>query len=452
MFLVDLYDCFQESFPSRIDNKAVQEFVLDSRAIKPGDVFIAMKGEQVDGHSFVGEACDRGAVAVIAEKPVPESKVPVILRSNLGEALALAASHWRNNLSATVIGLTASNGKTTMKNMLFSIFSEIMPGKVTATKGNFNNAIGMPITLLNAKKQDRVLILEMGMNHPLEMAALTRIARPDVALIGMVSPCHMAAFDSLQGIAEAKGEIIEGVPDEGTIVLNQDDAFFDLWKNKAGERRLVSFSKQNKGDVSATVIESSNVQVFDLTFSDSTVRVTLPLMGEHNIMNALAAAASALQVKETTLQAIATGLNKAQLESGRMTLHTLSHNVLLIDDAYNASPASVKEAIKSIGHESRERILVFGEMGELGVSAEKWHREVGEFAKNNGIDHLICFGEMARYTAKAFGEGGQFCENYSSLSDVVEKLITKNQVVLVKASRFVNLTRLVDHLLSATIV
>ena len=416
----------------------------DSRAITPGDLFVALVGERFDGHDYVAQARVRGAVAAItsryveAEPPIPQALVP-----DTKLALGKLAAHWRSRYSLPVVALTGSNGKTTVKEMLASILAAEIgdPAAVLATEGNLNNDIGMPLTLLRLRSRHHYAVIEMGMNHEGEIAYLTRIARPGVAIVNNAQRAHVGILGSLQAIARAKGEIYSGLDRAGVAVVNEDDPHSAYWKGLNEGRRIVTFGLSESADVRAL---PGGDQLRIVTPADAfAVRLQVP--GEHNVRNALAAcaAAHALNIPGGSMQA---GLADFKGVPGRLQRRQSAAGGLVIDDSYNANPESMKAAIKVLAAEAGRRVFVMGDMGELGDASMDLHAEVGAFARNAGIDTLYAVGEASREATKAFGPGARHFDDVDALIAALRGETRPDSVVLVKGSRFMQMERVADAL------
>ncbi len=431
----------------------------DSRKLAQGDLFVALRGEKFDGYEFVAKAAQGGAAAAMVNAdsykanpsvPVPGSSVLVVADTRL--ALGQLAAYWRRQFDIPLIAITGSNGKTTVKEMLAYILCEAAggPTAVLATKGNLNNDIGMPLTLLQLSSAHRYAVIEMGMNHMGEIDYLTRIAAPDVALINNASGAHLEGLGSVEAVAQAKGEIFAGLKPQGTAVINADDEHAPLWRELAGVNQLLEFGLNPQADVCGTWHPNGGhphgygLQL-DVTAPQGIFTVNLQVPGIHNARNALAAtaAASALNVP---LEKIVSGLEKFGGVAGRLQRKVAPHGASLIDDTYNANPASMRAAISVLAQAGGKRVLVLGDMGELGDDAALFHAEIGNEARRAGIDKLYALGELSHYAVKEFGSGARHFDRVEDLQDVLEKELDKNTTVLVKGSRFMKMERVVNHL------
>lgn len=426
----------------------IQSVGSDSRRMEPGQLFVALTGPHFDGHAFAPQAVAGGALALLVSRELPLA-VPQLVVPDTREALGRLAAAWRRQLSAQVVAVTGSNGKTTTKEMLAALLGQA--GRVAATQGNLNNDIGLPLTLLRARDQD-FLILEMGANHPGEIAYLTDIARPDLALITNAGRAHLEGFGSLEGVVRAKGEILGGLAPDGWFVLNQDDAGAAHWRELAGGRRLMSFGLGPGADVSARPGPDQprpDGTGFEGRHRISTPRgqfdLTLALPGRHNLMNALAciAVGEALGLSH---QAMADGLARVRPVAGRLQWRPARSGAGLIDDSYNANPDSLGAALQVLGGLSGRRWLVLGDLAELGPGAVDLHRQLGQGARDAGLDRLWAVGPLSRAAVAAFGPGGEHFEAQGDLIQSLESALTADDWVLVKGSRSSAMDRVVRAL------
>ena len=428
----------------------------DSRKIKAGDLFIALRGDNFDGYEFVAQAAQRGAVASLvnadsyAEHPPASSpQPPVLVVEDTRIALGQLAAHWRKQFDIPLAAITGSNGKTTVKEMLADIL-RAAAGKeegVLATQGNFNNDIGMPMTLLQLNAQHRYAVIEMGMNHPGEIDYLTRIACPDVALITNASGAHLAGLGSVEAVARAKGEIFAGLKSHGAAVINADDDHAPLWRALVGSRTLLEFGLDQQADVSGQWQPQGSGLHLDVQTPSGNFGADLQVPGAHNARNALAATAAAIALN-VPLEIIAMGLEKFGGVAGRLQRKAARHGAVLIDDTYNANPASMRAAIGVLAQAAGKRVLVMGDMGELGDNAPMLHTEIGTEAHFAGVEKLYALGELSRNAVRAFGCGAQHFERIEDLLEALEGELDADTTVLVKGSRFMKMERVVAHLVS----
>lgn len=417
----------------------------DSRAVAAGDLFVALKGERFDGHNYVKQVMEQGAVAALVERRDPSwGDFPLLVVKDARLALGELAGHWRSRFTIPVVALTGSSGKTTVKEMIAAILRAQVGAddQVLATKGNLNNDIGMPLTLLELRDTHRYAVIEMGMNHPGEIAHLSMIARPDVALIINAQAAHLAGLGTVEAVARAKGEIFEGLAANGTAVINADDPHAALWQELAGAHRAIRFGLEQSAEVSASFKLQPFGSEIEMTTPTGKFAVALPVPGEHNVRNALAAAAvtQALGVDNAI---VAEGLAKVSSVKGRLQKNPCLHGATLIDDTYNANPGSVRAAIAVLAGLPGKKVLVLGDMGELGENARALHAEIGAAAKAAGIDRLLTLGDLSAAAAQAFGAGGRHFEYIEDLLHDIENLLAPDVTVLVKGSRFMQMERVV---------
>jgi len=415
---------------------------IDSRAIKKGDCFIAIKGEVFDGHDFIADVANINAAVVVLDRDV-DTGIPVIKVKDTRQALKDIASFYRENAHIPVAAITGSCGKTTTRALLENILKQ--KGDVLASKKSFNNDIGLPLTLIQLKPTHDFLVLEIGTNHPGEIANLTTIAKPTVSVITMVAPVHVEHFGSVDAIAREKGDIYAGLSGDGIAVINADDPFADAWKKTAKSHHVITFGCAKKSDVMARDIKIAlnGKTTFTLVLPNESTEIHLPLLGEHNVMNALAAVAVAYAL-EIPIDAIKKGLETVQPEYGRLVEKKGFAGAIIIDDSYNANPASVKAAINLITHRSPNTILVLGDMKELGEHAAEMHADVGTFAKSRGLKKLFCYGTMTAETVKAFGKNAQHFDDYETLIQSLKPHLSPEVLVLVKGSRSMKMETVVD--------
>lgn len=425
----------------------------DSRELAQGDLFIALRGERFDGYEFIGQAALDGAVASLvnadsyaAHHPVlsPYSSVLVVPDTRL--ALGQLAAYWRKQFDIPLVAITGSNGKTTVKEMLAGILRAAAgsDAAVLATKGNLNNDIGMPLTLLQLNTQHRYAVIEMGMNHPGEIDYLTRIASPNEALVNNASGAHLAGLGSVEAVARAKGEIFAGLCANGTALINADDAYAPLWRTMVGAHPLLEFGLNQQADVSGRWSPSEFGLQLDVLTPQGNFSATLQVPGAHNARNALAATAAAIALN-VPLENIAAGLQKFAGVAGRLQRKAATHGATLIDDTYNANPDSMRAAISVLAQAAGKRVLVMGDMGELGDDAESLHAEIGGVARRSGIEKLFVLGALSASAAREFGSGSQHFERIEDLQEALEKELDAHTTVLVKGSRFMKMERVAEH-------
>jgi UDP-N-acetylmuramoyl-tripeptide--D-alanyl-D-alanine ligase len=422
----------------------------DSRRVAPGDLFVALKGPRFDGHDFVAQSRERGAVAAMVAAAWadggPKVDVPLIVVEDTRLGLGALAAHWRGKFAIPLAAITGSNGKTTVKEMLATILRATCgEAAVLATEGNLNNDIGLPLTLLRLRDTHRCVVTEMGMNHPGEIAYLTRIAQPTVALINNAQAAHLEGLGSVEAVARAKGEIFQGLSAQGTAVINADDAYAAFWKRLAAAHRILTFGLERDADVSASYVLAPQGSDLRLNTPAGSIAVHLEVPGKHNVRNALAAVAAALAM-QVPLAAIAAGLEGFRGVGGRLQRRSGCCGSTVIDDTYNANPDSMRAAIDVLAGLSGKRVLVMGDMGELGKEAAARHQEIGKVAKAAGIDMLYGLGEMSRCAVEAFGEGARHFDGVDALVAALLPTLDEKTVVLVKGSRFMRMERVVELL------
>lgn len=414
----------------------------DSRAIESGQLFVALKGENFDGHDYAAQSLQQGACAVMVSQEVAG---PAVLVKDTRLALGDLSAYWRNKFSMPVVAITGSNGKTTVKEMLASIL-KVAAGddaKVLATQGNLNNDIGLPLTMLKIEQQHEYAVLEMGMNHRGEIRYLTKLAKPNVALVNNAGSAHIGELGSYEAIAEAKGEIFEGLAKDGIAIINADDVFADFWKKLAAQNKQMTFGLNQQANVSARYqlnLMNSNIQ---MTTPIGNVNFDLPAPGEHNVRNALAAATAALALN-VPLNKIAEGLTHFAGVKGRLQSKAGFAGAKVIDDTYNANPLSMKAAIDVLAGNQGTRIFVMGDMAELGDDAAEMHAEIGAYAKAAKIQTFYALGQLTPEATKAFGASGKHFESVETLVDALRKEMNSNVTVLVKGSRSARMERVVD--------
>lgn len=426
------------------DNIEFSGISKDTRTLTPKNLYIAIKGEQFDGHDFIVTAENNGAVAAIVDH-ITDAKIPQLIVPDTIAALGKISALWRNRFTLPLIGVTGSCGKTTLKNMIAAILTAACQGNiqaVLATQGNLNNNIGVPFTLADLTAQQRYGVIEMGMNHFGEIAYLTHLVRPQVAVINNVGAAHLQGVENLAGVARAKGEIFAGLPADGVAILNRDDAFFDFW-HQSIQHTCLTFGLENAADISATLLP--NTTAFLLKTPKGNIEITLPLLGTHNIMNALAATAATLAIG-IELSAIRRGLENVASAPGRMHQHVLSQGKHLIDDTYNANPSSTKAAILALSTFPHTKILVLGDMKELGPDEQALHTAIGQYAKACGIDYLLTYGELSAYSAHAFGSQAEHFTDREKLMNTVRSYFKPQTTILVKGSRSMKMETIVHGL------
>lgn len=421
---------------------AVGRVERDSRAVQAGDLFLALQGERFDAHDFVPQVAGKASAAMVSR--VVDADIPQVVVDDVRLALGRLAAAWRKQFHQPVIGLTGSNGKTTLKEMLTAILS--LQGRTLATIGNLNNDLGMPLTLLRLRAEDEFAVIEMGANHFGEIDYLTRIACPGVAVLNNAGAAHLEGFGDIAGVARAKGELFNGLNDNGVAVINADDTYADYWRGLNPTRKLLSFGMKHVADVQGV---NGDDNQFCLQANGQTVPIGLKLLGRHNQMNALAAAAAALALG-VGLDTIRQGLESLQPVKGRLHPKTGKHGGMVIDDTYNANPSSTAAAVEVLAGLHGKKILVLGDMGELGNTGDALHAAIGQQAATLGIDALYTLGTLSAGAASAFGAGKAF-NDLSVLLDTLERDLHPGTNVLVKGSRSSRMERVVDALTAAVV-
>jgi UDP-N-acetylmuramoyl-tripeptide--D-alanyl-D-alanine ligase len=439
----------------RLDGVLVGEDILfssvstDSRTLSGDALFVALNGPHFNGHDFLPQAISAGACGLLVSEerlePVPQIRVDNT-RLGLGRLAAL----WRDSFPVPLVGITGSNGKTTVKELVAAILRQ--RGEVLSTRGNLNNDIGLPLTLLRLQDEDYAVI-EMGANHPGEIGYLTQIARPDVAVITNAGAAHLEGFGTLQGVAHGKGEILDGLTPAGVAVLNRDDEFFGYWSERLGDRRLLSFGSSPHAHVHGDLdraqtrwSEMGFLSVMQVRHEDRVFDVELALAGRHNLMNALAAIAAGLAMG-CSIEQIQRGLSAVEPVAGRLHAQSAPGGLHLIDDSYNANPDSVAAAIAVLQQAPGDRWLVLGDLAELGEAAETLHAQIGRRAREAGLPHLYTLGRLSRKAAEAFGDEAEAFEHIEDLVSALKQRAVCGDTLLIKGSRSAGMERVVTLLM-----
>ncbi len=417
---------------------------VDTRTLKAGELFVALKGPRFDGHDFLPQAEDLGAAGAVVEHDTGE-RIDTILVADARRALGQLAHCWRRQFELPVLAITGSNGKTTVKEILSGILS--VSGETLASAGNLNNDLGVPLTLFRLGPAHRFAVIEMGANHVGEIASLCRLANPRVGVVTQCAPAHLEGFGSLNGVARAKGELFGSLPDEGVAVINRDDPYYPEWRATAGTRRCITFGLHPEADVRAAIEEQGpDFSRFRLLSPSGSVTVRLPLPGRHNVLNALAAGACALGI-DIPLEAVGAGLRSAPAVAGRLQLKRGKAGCRILDDSYNANIGSVRAALEYLGVCSGERWLVFGDMGELGDDAPRLHRDVGAIARGCGVDRIYAVGDLSNHVVSGFGENAVAFASQEELARALAAAVHAGVTVLVKGSRAAKMELIVNRLL-----
>ena len=421
----------------------IDTVVTDSRRVEPGALFVALKGEHADGHDFVVAAAASGAAGALVARRV-ETVLPQVLVDDVLLALGDLASTVRAQRRARVVGITGSSGKTTIKGLLAAILAR--RGRTHVTAGNYNNEIGLPLTLLAMPADAEYAVLEMGAGKPGDIAYLAAIARPQVALVSNIAPAHLERLGSIDGVASTKGALYEALPADGVAVINADDAYAGFFAGLAGTRRVLRFGLGSAVEVGAAELALAvDGSRFRLMTPAGAAGVRLPLPGRHNVHNALAAAAAAIAL-DMPLADIVAGLETAGAVPGRLVRRAMAGGWTLIDDTYNANPGSVAAAIATLALAGGETWLVLGDMAELGAGAEALHAAVGTQARAAGISRLFSVGRLSRATSVAFGDAGAHFDDQAALIAALRDALRAGVTCLVKGSRSSGMERVVAAL------
>ena len=420
----------------------------DTRTVADGQLFIALSGERFDAHDFLDQAITAGASALLVSD---ESRVPAgcsaVVVDDTRLALGRLAAAWRARFSLPVIAVTGSNGKTTTKEMIASILKAAFGAAVLSTRGNLNNDIGLPLTLLGLRSAHRAAVIEMGMNHPGEIAYLAKIGAPTVALVTNAQRAHLEGMGDLEEVAREKGSIFAGLLPNGVAIINADDTYADCWRSMAGAHAVRTFGIDQVADVRAAVRQHGLEIAIELTAPEGQAAITLHIPGRHNARNAVAAAAACLAAG-VKMADVAAGLEAFSGVKGRLQCRAGHKGAEILDDTYNANPDSVRAGIDVLAATIGRKLLVLGDMGEIGQASGQFHDEIGGYAKSQGIDRLFAFGDAAQQAVRNFGEGAKHYCNIEKLIAAVDKELGPDTTVLVKGSRFMKMERVVDALVA----
>lgn len=443
------------------DNLHIDSVSIDSRQVQPGALFIAIKGPRFDGHDYIRQALEAGAGAIVSDRPLALN-APVIVVKDTRHALGQLGAAVKARCQVKTVAVTGSSGKTTVKEMCANILRQC--GQVLATRGNFNNDIGVPLTLLELTEADEYAVIELGANHLGEIAYTTRLTAPDVVLINNVSPAHVEGFGDIWGVARAKTEIVKGLHEHGVVFTNANSQFYEFWQRELHAYQHKVFALQGAfepdnfsyamADYFATDIQldQHGCATFTLHQGTQTQRIRVPVPGAHNVANAVAAAALCGELG-VSLGRIAAGIETLAPVPGRMQVQQVSAKLRVIDDTYNANVASAKAGLDVLASFSGYRVMVLGDMGELGVRAREYHEEVGLHALEVGIDNLFTLGVLSQSASQAFnGHGGQHFDSHLALTGALTELIQTqdNLTILIKGSRSARMERIVEMLIEQT--
>lgn len=425
---------------------AIERVHTDTRSLRAGDLFVALRGERFDANDFLAQARAGGAVAALAERGLAAAGLPGLEVSDSGAALMALGGAWRARHTLPLIAVTGSNGKTTVTQMIAAILRAWQGDAALSTEGNFNNHIGVPLTLLRLREPHRAAVIELGMNHPGEIAQLAAIAAPTVALVNNAQREHQEFMASVEAVARENGSVIAALPADGTAVFPADDAHAPLWNELAGARRLMRFATDGEAEVTGRADWQGDHWAVQMQTPAGAASFALRIAGAHNVRNALAASACALAAG-CPLDPVVRGLSGFEPVKGRSQLKSIERGgraVTLVDDTYNANPDSVRAAIDVLAALPGPRWLLLGDMGEVGDQGPAFHAEVGAYAKHRGIEQLWCAGELMRHAAQAFA-GARHFESVDALIAALPQAPAAEAIV-VKGSRFMKMERVVAAL------
>ena len=417
----------------------------DTRSLLPGDLFVALKGDNFDAHDFLAQAKAQGAVAAIAQHGLKAAGLPGLLVNDTKLALGQLAKGWRAQFDLPLIAVTGSNGKTTVTQMIASILRAYQAGQAFATVGNLNNDIGVPLTLLRLTADHKIGVVELGMNHPGEIAYLAEIAKPAVALVNNAQREHLEFMGTVEAVAHENGAVIQALGLQGVAVFPADDAHTAVWLKAADTRRTLTFAMTGQADVTAKAHWDADCWHVAATTPQGALEFSLHVAGRHNVKNALAATACAL-ASGVPLNWIAQGLTAFEPVKGRsraVQVNLQGQNITLIDDTYNANPDSMRAAIDVLASLPGPRLLVMGDMGEVGDQGPQLHQGAGRWAHTQGIENLYAIGAQSLLACSSFGAGQHF-DDIDALSEAVIAQLPNVSSVLVKGSRFMKMERVVQ--------
>jgi UDP-N-acetylmuramoyl-tripeptide--D-alanyl-D-alanine ligase len=424
---------------------AVQRVHTDTRSLQAGDLFVALKGDNFDAHDFLAQAQQAGAVAVLAQHGIEAVRLHGLEVQDSKLALGQLAAAWRSQFDLPLIAVTGSNGKTTVTQMVASILKAACAEQSLATQGNFNNDIGVPLTLLRLNATHSMAVVELGMNHPGEIAYLAQLTQATVAVVNNAQREHLEFMHTVQAVAQENGAVIEALPQNGVAVFPGDDAHASMWRSLAGMRRCITFAMAGAADITARAEWEDGAWSVQAATPLGAVNFKLAIAGRHNVKNALAAVAASLGAG-LSLEVIARGLESFKAVKGRsraLSVSVRGKPIIVVDDTYNANPDSVRAAIDVLADLPAPHLLVLGDMGEIGDQGPEFHAEIGEYAAERGIESLLCMGELMRYGAAVF-PGARHCGGIDALNTCVLADITQYRSVLVKGSRFMQMERVIE--------
>jgi len=424
------------------ENVLVEAVRTDSRTIDQGALFVALRGPRFDGHQFIDDVMARGARGVLVDT-LSDSAIPQVLVSNTEQALGRLAAGWRSRFNIPIVAVTGSNGKTTVKEMVGCILRE---NAISLTsEGNLNNPVGLPLSLLELREAHRFAVVEIGMNQIGEIEKLAQIAKPTVAVITNAGAAHLENLLSIDQVAVEKGQIIAALDDDGTAILNADSPHYPTWRAIAAARKIVTFGLAGEADVSATFTAHEFQSKIKIKTSTAAFDLALQLPGEHNVLNALAAAAVGLAL-EIPCEQIQAGLESMRAVAGRLQLRQHFRGGRLIDDSYNANPNSVAAALFCLSKLGGDRRLVLGDMFELGDRGEEFHRDVGRLARSSGVGRLYALGELSTAAVQAFGRGARHYADRGALLQDLGSDLDATTTLLIKGSRGMKMDEIANFL------
>ncbi|MHB8666603.1 MAG: UDP-N-acetylmuramoyl-tripeptide--D-alanyl-D-alanine ligase [Burkholderiales bacterium] len=439
---------------TRGDNARFAMVSSDTRTLGAGALFVALRGERFDGHEYLAAARERGAVAAMVDRRAPAAAggaapLPLLVVDDTRLGLGRLAAYWRGKFSLPLIAVTGSNGKTTVKEMIAAVLSEHAgPDRAYATPGNLNNDIGVPLTLLGLRARHACAVVELGMNHAGETAYLADIVRPTVALVNNAQREHQEFMHSVEEVAQEHGAVFSALPADGMAVINADDRYAGYWRGVCAPRPVLDFGIDRPAAVSGRYALRDFGSDIVLRVPQGEAQVSLQAAGVHNVRNALAAAAAAAAAG-VALDAIARGLAAFRPVRGRLQRSDARRGAIVLDDTYNANPDSVIAAIDVLARATGRKLLVLGDMGEVGAHKAAFHAEVGRHARASGIDRLYLLGESSMQTAAAFGAGARHYADVNALLAGLEPELAPGVTVLIKGSRFMRMERVVQALTAA---
>ncbi|MDR7005031.1 UDP-N-acetylmuramoyl-tripeptide--D-alanyl-D-alanine ligase [Paraburkholderia strydomiana] len=436
------------------DNVTFERVSTDSRSAGPGDLFVAIKGERFDAHDFLGDVAARNVTAALVSRTPQDWSVPALRVTDTRVGLGALARGWRRKFGMPLVAVTGSNGKTTVKEMIASIFAAAVGADARlATAGNFNNDIGLPLTLFRLNAAHRLAVVELGMNHPGETSLLAKIAEPTVAVVNNAQREHQEFMATVEAVALEHASVIHALNPDGVAVFPADDAFASIWRVAATGNRIVDFAlNSDERTTEAAVTGRFDGKLLSVDTPQGHVEITLQVLGNHNAHNALAATSAALAAG-VSLDAIKRGLEsfgavKGRLQVKHAALGTLA-GATVIDDTYNANPDSMRAAIDVLASHASPRVLVMGDMGEVGDNGPEFHREIGAYAKERGIDALYATGDASRDACTAYGAGAHHVADIGTLVAQLQQAgFGAAATLLVKGSRFMQMERVVDAVTS----